>query len=44
MLHIIQNLQDELIRLIKDDPVRPELTADFRVNSNSKICFDILKD
>ena len=37
MLHIIQNLQDELIRLIKDDPVRPELTADFRVNANSKI-------
>jgi hypothetical protein len=25
------------MNLIKDDPVRPELPADFRVNSNSKI-------
>lgn len=37
MLHIIQNLQDDLIRLIKDDPVRPELPAEFRVNDNSRI-------
>lgn len=37
MLHIIQNLQDDLIRLIKDDPVRPELSAEFRVNDNSRI-------
>lgn len=37
MLHVIQNLQDDLIRLIKDDPVRPEIPADFRVNENSRI-------
>jgi hypothetical protein len=37
MLHIIQDLKDSLIDLIKDDPVRPELTADFRVNDSSKI-------
>lgn len=37
MLHIITDLQDELLKLIKDDPVRPEIPADFRVNENSKI-------
>jgi hypothetical protein len=37
MLHIISDLQDQLLSLIKDDPVRPELTAEFRVNNNSKI-------
>jgi hypothetical protein len=37
MLHIINNLQDEFLRLIKDDPVRPELSLEFRVNDNSRI-------
>jgi hypothetical protein len=37
MLHIITDIRDNLMNLIKDDPVRPELSADFRVNSNSKI-------
>jgi hypothetical protein len=37
MLHIIKDLSDNLLTLIKDDPVRPELTPEFRVNSNSKI-------
>jgi hypothetical protein len=37
MLHIIINLQDEFLRLIKDDPVRPEIPAEQRVNSNSQI-------
>lgn len=37
MLHIINNLQDEFLRLIKDDPVRPEIPAEQRVNSNSTI-------
>jgi hypothetical protein len=37
MLHIINNLQDELLKLIKDDPVRPEIPAEQRVNSNSQI-------
>ena len=42
MLHIIQDLTDNLLELIKDDPVRPELPPQFRVNANSKIF--VLKD
>ena len=42
MLHVIQDLQDNLLNLIKDDPVRPEIPADQRVNANSKIF--VLKD
>lgn len=42
MLHIISDLTDNLLNLIKDDPVRPELPADFRVNQNSRIF--VLKD
>ena len=37
MLHINTDLRDNLLELIKDDPVRPELTPEFRVNSNSRI-------
>lgn len=37
MLHIINDLQDEFLRLIKDDPVRPEIPVEQRVNENSKI-------
>lgn len=37
MLHIIKDLSDNLLTLIKDDPVRPELTEEFRVNQNSQI-------
>ena len=37
MLHIINNLQDEFMRLLKDDPVRPEIPAEQRVNANSQI-------
>lgn len=42
MLHIISDLKDNLVGLIKDDPVRPELSPEFRVNENSKIF--VLKD
>ena len=42
MLHIIDNLSDSLLNLIKDDPVRPEIPAEQRVNDNSKIF--VLKD
>ena len=42
MLHIIKDLSDNLLNLIKDDPVRPELPPEFRVNKNSKIY--VLKD
>ena len=37
MLHIIKDLSDNLLNLIKDDPVRPEIPAEQRVNENSKI-------
>ena len=42
MLHIIKDLSDNLLTLIKDDPVRPELSSEFRVNDNSRIF--VLKD
>ena len=42
MLHIINDLQDNLLRLIKDDPVRPEIPVEDRVNDNSRIF--VLKD
>jgi hypothetical protein len=37
MLHIIQSLADPLIRLISDDPVRPEIPPEFRVNAQAEI-------
>jgi hypothetical protein len=37
MLHVIKDLSDNLLSLIKDDPVRPEIPADQRVNENSRI-------
>jgi len=37
MLYIIEDLRDDLLALIKDDPVRPELAPEFRVNDNSRI-------
>jgi len=37
MLERITTLTDELLRLLKDDPVRPEIPADFRVNKNSRV-------
>ena len=37
MLEKITTLTDELIRLLKDDPVRPEIPADFRVDKNSRV-------
>ena len=42
MLHIINSLEDQLLALIKDDPVRPEIPTEQRVNDNSKIF--VLKD
>lgn len=42
MLHTITTLTEEIVRLLKDDPVRPEIPADRRVNSNSRIY--MLKD
>ena len=37
MLHTITTLTEEIVRLLKDDPVRPEIPADRRVNQNSRI-------
>lgn len=34
MLHLITSITDKLISYIKDDPVRPELSAEFRVQSH----------
>lgn len=42
MLHIIDDLSDSFLKLIKDDPVRPEIPVEQRVNDNSKIF--VLKD
>jgi hypothetical protein len=42
VLYTIQDLQDNLLGLIKDDPVRPEIPAEQRVNANSRIF--VLKD
>ena len=43
MLYIIKKLTDPLIGYIKDDPVRPEISADFRISENAEILV-LLKD
>jgi hypothetical protein len=42
MLHTITTITDEIVRLLKDDPVRPEIPVTDRINENSRIY--ILKD
>ena len=42
MLHTITSITDEIVNLLKDDPVRPEIPATDRVNQNSRIY--MLKD
>jgi hypothetical protein len=37
MLHTITTITEELELLIKDDPVRPEIPIQDRINSNSRI-------
>lgn len=34
MIHIINSIADQLLDYIKDDPVRPELPKEFRVDKN----------
>ena len=34
MLHLITSITDQLLSFIKDDPVRPELSKEFRVDKN----------
>ena len=36
-LHVIQSLDDPLISLLKDDPVRPEIPSEFRVSDHTEI-------
>mgnify|MGYP003335728527 CR=1 FL=1 len=42
MLHTITTITEEIVALLKDDPVRPEIPATDRVNQNSRIY--MLKD
>lgn len=37
MLQTITQITEEIVRLLKDDPVRPEIPAERRINSNSRI-------
>lgn len=37
MLHVVQRIDDPLIRLVADDPVRPEIPREFRVGPFSEI-------
>lgn len=34
MLHLITSLSDHLLDYVKDDPVRPEISKEFRVQNN----------
>jgi len=42
MLHTITNITEEIVKLLKDDPVRPEIPVADRINANSRIY--MLKD
>jgi hypothetical protein len=42
MLHTITTITEEIVKLLKDDPVRPEIPASDRINANSRIY--MLKD
>ena len=37
MLHVITDLHDPLLALIKDDPVRPHIPLEFRVSAHSRV-------
>lgn len=37
MLHFIKDLSNKLLEFIKDDPVRPELSKDFRVSEGRMV-------
>lgn len=43
MLHVITTLTDPLVRLVADDPVRPDIPLEFRVAANTEI-FVLLDD
>ena len=37
MLHTITTISEEIVRLLRDDPVRPEIPVERRVTANSRI-------
>ena len=37
MLHFIKDLSNKLLEFIKDDPVRPEITKEFRVSNGRMV-------
>ena len=37
MLYTITTISDDIQRIIRDDPVRPEIPVDRRINANSRI-------
>ena len=37
MLNIINTVTEELVNLLKDDPVRPEIPAEFRVDQQGRV-------
>lgn len=37
LLHRITNIDDELCRVVADDPVRPEIPLEFRISNSSEI-------
>jgi len=37
MLHVIKSPDDPMLGLIKDDPVRPEIPAEWRVSDNREV-------
>ena len=43
MIYTPQNLDDPILRVIDDDPVRPEIPVDFRITENREVLI-LLKD
>ena len=43
MIYKPQNLNDPILRVIEDDPVRPEIPVDFRITENREVLI-LLKD
>jgi hypothetical protein len=37
MIHVINSLLDPYIKLIQDDPVRPEIPVEFRISNNNEV-------
>jgi hypothetical protein len=44
MLHLITSPQDRLLSFVKDDPVRPEIPVDFRIQDNRFIATLLVED